>query len=172
VAEQNVTNRFNRYFASAETVAYIVTAALLIVTAFGALVVAGELLWENLGHWHFTEGMLPALSQLLIALMLIEILHSVRISIRSHELLIEPFLIVGIIASVRRMLVISLEMASRSEENRLSGQGEAIFRHSMTELGVLGALILALVIAVALVRRYAPELAKPAEDAEPLSPGT
>jgi hypothetical protein len=35
---------------------------------------------------------------------------------------------------------------------------------------VLGALILALVIAVALVRRYAPELAKPAEDAEPLSP--
>lgn len=169
MAERSVTKRFNRYFAYVETAAYIVTAALLIVTAFGALVVAGELLWEDLGRWHFTEGMLPALSQLLIALMLIEILHTVRMSIRSHTLLVEPFLIVGIIASVRLMLVISLEMATLSQQNRLSERGEAIFRHSMTELGVLGALILALVISIALVRRYAPALAKSAED-EPLPP--
>jgi len=40
--------------------------------------------------------------QLLIVLMLVEILHTVRISIRSHKLMIvEPFLIVGLIASIR-----------------------------------------------------------------------
>jgi|GEM_PF-1743391 hypothetical protein len=70
------------------------------------------------------------------------------------------------------MLVTSLEMATFGEQNRLSGGGDAIFRHSMTERGVLGALILALVIAIALVCRDALELAKPAEDTEPLSLST
>ncbi|PYT32499.1 MAG: hypothetical protein DMG57_01545 [Acidobacteria bacterium] len=37
--------------------------------------------------------------------MLVEILHTVRISIRSHNLVTVPFLVVGLIASIRRMFV-------------------------------------------------------------------
>jgi Phosphate-starvation-inducible E family len=56
---------------------------------------------------------LRVLSQLLVVLVLVELLHTVRISIRSHILLAtEPFLVVGVIASIRRVLVISLEMAT------------------------------------------------------------
>ncbi len=44
--------------------------------------------------------------------MLVEILHTVRISIRSHVLVTEPFLVVGLIASIRRILVITLEAAT------------------------------------------------------------
>jgi hypothetical protein len=47
-----------------------------------------------------------------VALMLVKILHTVRISIRSHVLVTEPFLVIGLIASIRRMLVISLELAT------------------------------------------------------------
>jgi hypothetical protein len=36
--------------------------------------------------------------------MIVEILHTVRISLRSHILVAEPFLIVGLIAAVRRIL--------------------------------------------------------------------
>ena len=43
--------------------------------------------------------------------MLVEILDNVRISIRSHVLVTEPVLVIGLIASIRRMLVISLELA-------------------------------------------------------------
>ena len=55
---------------------------------------------------------LRVLNELLVVLMLVEILHTVRISIRSHVLVTEPFLVVGLIASIRRILVISLEMAT------------------------------------------------------------
>ena len=48
--------------------------------------------------------------------MLVEILHTVRISIRSHVLVTEPFLIVGLIASIRRVLVITLEAATLTKE--------------------------------------------------------
>jgi hypothetical protein len=43
--------------------------------------------------------------------MLVEILHTVRISIRSHILVTEPFLVIGLIASIRRILVITLKRA-------------------------------------------------------------
>jgi hypothetical protein len=49
--------------------------------------------------------------------MLVEILHTVRISIRSHILVItEPFLVVGLIASIRSILVITLEAATLTKE--------------------------------------------------------
>lgn len=55
-----------------------------------------------------------------------EILHTVRISIRSHILLAgEAFLVVGLIASIRRILIISLEMASLTREATWSGKGRA-----------------------------------------------
>jgi hypothetical protein len=41
-----------------------------------------------------------------------QILHTVPISIRSHVLVTEPFLVVGLIASIRRILVITLEAAT------------------------------------------------------------
>src|SRR2546422_11687220 len=59
--------------------------------------------------------------------MLVEILHTVRHSIRSHVLVTEPFLVVGLIASIRRMVVISLEMATLTKEASWSNQGESIF---------------------------------------------
>ena len=58
--------------------------------------------------------LLRVLDQLLVVLMLVEILHTVRISIRSHILVTEPFLVVGLIASIRRILVITLEAATSS----------------------------------------------------------
>jgi len=99
---------------------------------------------------------LRVLDQLLVVLMLVEILHTVRISIRSHILVTEPFLVVGLIASIRRVLVITLEAATLSEGGRWSTEGASIFRASMIELGLLGLLILILVFCIALLRRFAP----------------
>jgi len=88
--------------------------------------------------------------------MLVEILHTVRISIHSHFLVTEPFLVVGPIASIRRVLVITLEAATLTKGGTWSADGASIFRASMTELGLLGLLILILVFSITLLRRYAP----------------
>lgn len=62
---------------------------------------------------------MQVLDQLLFVLVLVEILHTVRISIRAQEILIEPFLIVGLIASVRRVLVITMQAAKLTEEGHV-----------------------------------------------------
>jgi hypothetical protein len=104
----------------------------------------------------FAAQTLRVLDQMLIVLILVEILHTVRISIRSHILVTEPFLVVGLIASIRRILVITLEAASIAEVGNWSAEGASIFRANMIELGLLGLLILSLVFSITLLRRYAP----------------
>ncbi len=79
-----------------------------------------------------------------------------RISIHSHLLVAEPFLIVGLIASIRRILVITLEASSLTKGGAWSTEGASIFRASMFELGLLGLLVLILVFSITLLRRTVP----------------
>jgi Phosphate-starvation-inducible E family len=59
------------------------------------------------------------LDELLVPLMIVEIFHTLSIAIRSHILLaVGPFLIVGVIAAIRRVLVISLETSTRTTEGK------------------------------------------------------
>ena len=110
----------------------------------------------GLRHWSIASQTLLVLHQLLVVLMLVEILHTVRISIHSHYLVTEPFLVVGLIASIRRILVITLEAATLTQGGTWSTEGVSIFRANMLELGLLGVLILILVFSITLLRRYAP----------------
>jgi len=155
-----VEDRFRHYFGNhlgkAEVAIYTILAVLLSVTALAAIASAGKLLWDGISHWTIANETFRVLDQLLVVLMLVEILHTVRISIRSHILVTEPFLVVGLIASIRRILVITLEAATLTKEGTWSTQGASIFRASMVELGLLGLLVLILVFSITLLRRYAP----------------
>jgi hypothetical protein len=145
------------YLRIAEVTLYHVVAVLISITAAAAIASAGHTLWNGLAHWTIATETLRVLDQLLIVLMLIEILHTVRISIRSNILLAtEPFLVVGLIASIRRVLIISLEMTSLTKDGKWSIDGASIFRNSMIELALLVVLILVLVFSITLLRRYAP----------------
>ena len=154
--EDNLRHHFDFYLGKVEVSIYSILSLLLSITIFAAIASAGKLLWDALSHWSIASQTLRVLNELLIVLMLVEILHTVRISIRSHVLVTEPFLVVGLIASIRRILVISLEMATLSKEATWSNQGESISRSSMIELGLLGLLVLIFVFCIMLVRRYPP----------------
>src|SRR6267154_832435 len=135
---------------------YSLLAVLLSATILAAIASACKLLFDSVIHWTVATQTLRVLNELLIVLMLVEILHTVRISIRSHVLVTEPFLVVGLIASIRRILVISLEMATLTKEGNWSSDGASIFRAAMIELGLLGLLVLVLVFSITLLRRYPP----------------
>jgi hypothetical protein len=156
MAEAKLRNHFELYLEKAEVVVYSVLAVLIFVTALASIANATKLLWEGLGHWPIAPQTLLVLDQLLVVLMLVEILHTVRISIRSHILVTEPFLVVGLIASIRRMLVITLEAATLTKGGPWSTEVVSIFRASMMELGLLGVLILILVFSITLLRRSTP----------------
>jgi len=157
IAEGKVRDNIGAAFGHAEVGIYLILAVLLAATALLALASAAKELWDAVAGWQLAGEIPRVLNGLLFVLMAVEILHTVRISIRSHVLVIEPFLVVGIIASIRRILVVTLEAASLTKEGQWTSEGaSSVFRASMIELGLLGLVVLVLVIAIALLRRYAP----------------
>ncbi len=87
------------------------------------------------------------LDQILLVLMIIEILSTVQVSFREHVLTPEPFLVVGLIAAIRRILIITAEFSSPSEIL------EAAFRNAMFELGLLTVLIFSLVFSLYFLKK-------------------
>src|SRR6266404_3331545 len=155
--EEPVNGYLSDFLRKAEVFIYYVVAVLLSLSAAAAIAYAGVTLWKGLVNWTIPVETLRVLDQLLVVLMLVEILHTIRISIRSHILFAaEPFLVVGLIASIRRVLIISLELTSLTRDGRWSTDGSSIFHASMIELGLLVILIPVLVFSITLLRRKAP----------------
>jgi Phosphate-starvation-inducible E family len=166
---EKIRTHFGDYLGKTEVAILTILALLISITALVVIASSGKLLWEALRQWTASTDTLPVLrvlDQLLVVLMLVEILHTVRISIRSHVLVTEPFLIVGLIASIRRILVITLQAATLTKDGKWLPEGPSIFRASMIELGLLGMLLLVLVVCIALLRHYAPGPKEELEAAE------
>ncbi len=121
----------------------LIAATLLVLTSSVVEV------WGSVRQWPETGSVFSIVDKLLFVLMLVEILHTVRTAISTHTLAIEPFLIVGLIACVRRVLVVTLQSSGLSSE----AGPKAPFDHSMIELGVLGGLTLVLILSIYMSRR-------------------
>jgi uncharacterized membrane protein (DUF373 family) len=134
-------------FTRVEDVAYIGLGLLLAASALVLLVTAAFSFAQGLLSVNFREGIVDLLDQILLILMIVEILYTVQVSFREHTLVAEPFLIVGLIAAVRRVLILTAEF-SKPEEI-----AEDTFRNAMFELGLLTVLILALVFSLFLVKK-------------------
>jgi hypothetical protein len=92
MTEEKLRVHFGDYLGKAEVAIYSILAVLLFVAGLATIANAGKLFWDGLIHWTIATQTLRVLDQLLVVLMLVEILHTVRISIRSHILVTEPFL--------------------------------------------------------------------------------
>jgi hypothetical protein len=156
-SEPSETGRAIRFstelFQRIELVVYVALGVLLSVTALLTLGSATLLLLEGIRDWSGTHAIFIIVDRLMFVLMLIEILHTVRGSVRSGALTPEPFLIIGLIASIRNVIVITLKSTGVTSEALASTGGEMLFRSSIVELAVLGALILIFVVAIHLLRR-------------------
>jgi uncharacterized membrane protein (DUF373 family) len=153
--------RIYAFWGTVEAGIYTAVACVLALAAVIALAGCGLVLWQGLRTWNSWDTMLRVIDGLLLVLMLVEILHTVRISIRSHVMAPEPFLVVGLIATIRRILLIALETANFSHPEQWHGEGETIFRASLVELALLGFLVLIFVSAICLLLR---SQASPEED--------
>jgi uncharacterized membrane protein (DUF373 family) len=142
-----------RLFEHMERALAIGIGILLSLAALLALTGAATLVWEGIVQWPQTRSLFGIVERLLFVLMLVEILHTVRASIQSHVLACEPFLIVGMIATIRRILVVTLETSDRPTESNVPIGSMSSFDNAMIELSVLGLLTLVLAIAIYLSRR-------------------
>jgi uncharacterized membrane protein (DUF373 family) len=109
---------------------------LLSVAAALAFAGAAKIAWNAIVQWPQIRSLFEVVDRLLLVLMIIELLHTVRSSIQSHQLGWEPFLIVAMIADVRRILVITLEISDQTPRVQASGSLGLSFDQAMVELGV------------------------------------
>ncbi len=141
-----------RVFLRIEMFAYIVLGVMLALTALIGIASSGSSLWTAVLDRGNADAIVLTIDRLLFVLMLVEILHTVRVSFRSGTLVCEPFLIVGLIASIRRVLVITLESSQANEPGKWTPETEGLLHSTMVELGVLGGLILVMVISICILR--------------------
>ena len=78
------------------------------------------------------------LDQVLLVLILVEIVHTVVLSLRSHRLAAQPFIVVGLVAVIRRILVLLSTYGPRDN----------------TELALLIAMVVVFVAGLIAVSRF------------------
>lgn len=151
--QSRLTKIASSIFLHTEHAIYAALGILLALTALVALIEATGMTWEAVKALGGAQQILEVIDRLLFLLMLIEILHTVRVSMRSGKLTCEPFLIVGLIASIRRVLVITLQSSELTHAKDLPPEKYALFQAAMIELGVLAGLIIVMVFAIFLLHR-------------------
>jgi uncharacterized membrane protein (DUF373 family) len=136
-----------------ETVIYAVLGILLSAIAILAIIGSLHLFANGVRDWTGTPSIFQLIDRLLLVLMLVELLHTVRISIRSHTLVVEPFLIIGLIAIIRRTLVLTLQAEGFTQDIHWTPDVESHFRASMIEAGMLALLVTVLIASIYVIRK-------------------
>ena len=92
----------------AQDLVSVVVGMVLIVLA-GAELVSGIIDFftdVNVKKTSFDTAGINLLDRVLLVLILVEIVHTVVLSLRAHHLVAQPFIIVGLVAVIRRILVV------------------------------------------------------------------
>lgn len=147
-APPDLREKISSVFTRVEDVTYVGLGVLLAVSALFLLLAAAWTLIEGLSFSGLAKDLtVEVVDQILLVLLIIEILSTVQVSFREHVLTPEPFLVVGLIAAIRRILIITAEFSNPSEVL------EAAFRNAMFELGLLTILIFSLVFSLYFLKK-------------------
>lgn len=129
-----------------ENLLYAAVALLLVAAAAFVLVgTAHEVIHAISTRAGAVDTAVVVLDRILLTLIIAELLYTLRFVLRTHEIAVEPFLFIGLIAVVRRILIVTAQF------ERLPAGGRGL-TNLLFELGLLGFLALALAVAVRLVR--------------------
>jgi|SRR5215217_2055154 len=131
--------------AQSERIAYLAIALALSVPIV-MLVISAAVIMLEVSEVGVLETVLGVLDRLLLAFIFVELIDTIRVTLRERGIFIaEPFLLVGLIAVVRRILLLTagLEQAASTEQ----------FQNMLIELGIMTGLVIVLTIALYFSRR-------------------
>ena len=158
-AGEQPRHRIDRAFEFAENLVYLGIASLLVVATGVLLVIAGDELLE-IRHGLGKDLIVEVLDTLLLVFIIVELLSAVRVTVSKRKLIAEPFLLVGIIASIKEIVVLTVKASD------VIGEGAA-FDDQLQQIGVLGVVVLLLGATAFLLRRKEREPAEGAKSSVP-----
>jgi uncharacterized membrane protein (DUF373 family) len=144
VPVRRVERMIDRGVSWGQSATYLVIAVLLLTA--GAFTLVGTIvdLVEGRDSREIADAGVFLLDRILLLFIIGELLYTLRLIDASGKILAEPFLFIGLIAVVRRVLVIAAEV-----------EGEAEINDFLIEIAALAGLTLVLIVAIYLLRRSA-----------------
>lgn len=143
-SERWVRDKTEQAFGLVEDLLYVLVALAL---SLAGLILFGYAIYEavkGVQQEAVSSVMLALLDTLLLVFIITEIIHTIRVVIDEKILVSEPFLVVGIVAAIRRLVVVSAEAKDLI--------GKPTFGDAMLEIGVLTATVLALGATIFMLR--------------------
>jgi uncharacterized membrane protein (DUF373 family) len=134
-----------RAFGAVEDLVYIGLGLLLAGSAVALLVATAVHFGSSVFSGDLPAQIIPLLDRILLILLVVELLYTVQVSFRQHAVTPEPFLLVGLIAAIRRVLILTAEFSQAT--------GQAAPKQLVPELAVLSALIVAIALSLFVLRR-------------------
>jgi uncharacterized membrane protein (DUF373 family) len=152
---RRLSHRVGALVDSFETIVYAIAFLLLVSAAVLVVIGGAEAVVQAANHKVGTlQGGVLILDRVLMVLIIAEIAATLRNVLLYHEIAAEPFLFIGLIASVRRILMVTAafeQPRSDQELNRL-----------LLELGALGLLVIGIAAAIFMIR-FSARRAAPAD---------
>lgn len=136
-----------RAYTLVEDVVYVGLSLLLAAIVLLLLVSTAVDFGRSALAWGLVRDVAGLLDRILLILLLVELLYTVQVSFREHALMPEPFLLVGLISVIRRVLVLTAILGEQHEKKELPIQP------MLLELAVLAGMIVALTAALVLLKR-------------------
>src|ERR671933_849918 len=136
---------FSGILDAVERLAYLAIALALSVPIV-MLVVSAAMIMLDVSEVGVLQTVLAVLDRVLLAFIFVELIDTIRVTVRERgRFIAEPFLLVGLIAVVRRILLLTagLEQAASTEA----------FWNMLVELGVMTGLVIVLTLALFFTRR-------------------
>ena len=134
-----------RGFAGVEDLVYIGLGLLLAACAIALLLAALLRFGSTALSGEAASQIIPLLDRILLILLVVELLYTVQVSFRLHAVTPEPFLLVGLIAAIRRVLLLTAEFGHTA--------GAPDPAQLVPELAVLSGLIVAISASLFVLRR-------------------
>jgi uncharacterized membrane protein (DUF373 family) len=149
-----------RFEEAVYAIAFLLLAAAAILVVIGTVQAVIQAVKRQVST---LEGGTLVLDRILLTLIIAELAYTMRTDLLNHEIAVEPFLFIGLIAAVRRILIVAAEFEQPRSDQELT--------RLLLELGALALLVLAIAAAIFLIRCSAGKFvgAPPQTDGQPPS---
>lgn len=128
---------------------YVLVAVVFLAAALGMLVYSVASFTRNVASMGFPLAIIALINDLLLVMIILEVLRTVLSYLDQRGSSLQPFLFIGIISATRRILAIGAQMTVSGDTLSLEQ-----FQRSMIDLGANAGAILAIAIALYLIRKH------------------
>ncbi len=139
--------KITEFLRAAENLVLALIAIVLVVLAVLLLIASVTGMIRDIGSGTLADAGIEVLNRILLVMMIMEIVYTVTKSLESHLLVAEPFLIIGAIAAIRRMIIIT------AESTKMELTNPEAFHALLMELGLLALIVIAMAFSAWILRR-------------------